>query len=32
VKLFPENGQELVNRIQEKLKELTGKTIEVMVY
>lgn len=32
VKLFPENWQELVDRIQQKLKELTGKTIEVMVY
>ncbi len=32
VKLFPENWEELVNKIQEKLKELTGKTIEVMIY
>ena len=32
VKLFPENGEELVNKIQQRLKELTGKTIEVMVY
>ena len=32
VKLFPENWQELVNTIQEKLKDLTGKTIEVMIY
>lgn len=32
VKLFPDNGQELVLDIQAKLKEKTGKTIEVMVY
>ena len=32
VKLFPENWQELVDKIQEKLKDLTGKTIEVMIY
>lgn len=32
VKLFPENGTKLVHDIQDKLKELTGKTIEVMVY
>lgn len=32
VKLFPDNGQELVLSIQEKLKEKTGKNIEVMVY
>ena len=32
VKLFPENGEKLVNEIQEILKEKTGKTIEVMVY
>lgn len=32
VKLFPENWQELVNTIQERLRELTGKTIEVMIY
>ena len=32
LKLFPTNGQRLVLDIQAKLKELTGKTIEVMVY
>ena len=32
VKLFPENGQVLVDTIQQKLKELTWKTIEVMIY
>ncbi len=32
IKLFPEHGQELVENIQKKLKEKTGKTIEVMVY
>lgn len=32
VKLFPRTGEKLVNRVQELLKEKTGKTIEVMVY
>lgn len=32
IKLFPENGEKLINDIQSKLKELTGKTIEVMIY
>lgn len=32
VKLFPEAGDDLVNGIQEELKKITGKTIEVMVY
>lgn len=32
VKLFPENGQEVVDKIHEKLKEATGKNIEVMIY
>ena len=32
VKLFPEHGDILVNNIQKKLKDLTGKNIEVMVY
>lgn len=32
VKLFPENGIKLVHNIQDELKRLTGKTIEVMVY
>ena len=32
VKLFPEHGDILVNKIQEKLNAVTGKNIEVMVY
>mgnify|MGYP002854122459 CR=1 FL=1 len=32
LKLFPRTGQELVEDIQKRLKEKTGKTIEVMVY
>jgi F420-0:gamma-glutamyl ligase len=32
VKLFPRNCNELVNDIQIKLNEVTGKNIEVMVY
>jgi len=32
LKLFPVTGNKLVHDIQEKLKELTGKNIEVMVY
>ena len=32
LKLFPKKGDVLVNNIQKKLKEKTGKTIEVMVY
>lgn len=32
VKLFPRNCQPIVDGIQAKIKELTGKTIEVMVY
>lgn len=32
VKLFPEHGQELVEKIQKLLLEKTGKLIEVMVY
>ena len=32
VKLFPENWQTLVDWIQQRLKELTWKTIEVMIY
>lgn len=32
LKLFPKTGDTLVKNIQDKLKELTGKTIEVMVY
>ena len=32
LKLFPQTGQTLVENIQRRLKEATGKTIEVMVY
>ncbi len=32
VKLFPNNCQVIVDDIQAKLKEATGKTVEVMVY
>ena len=32
LKLFPAKGDKLVLDIQKRLKELTGKTIEVMVY
>ena len=32
VKLFPRTGEELVNKIQNMMKEITGKTVEVMVY
>ena len=32
VKLFPRTGQELVETVQRRLKEETGKNIEVMVY
>ena len=32
LKLFPRTGQKLVEGIQRRLKEATGKTIEVMVY
>lgn len=32
LKLFPKTGDKLVIDIQKRLKELTGKTIEVMVY
>ena len=32
LKLFPRNGQALVENIQKRLKELTGCNIEVMVY
>ena len=31
VKLFPDNGQPIVEGIQTKIKEKTGKTIEVMI-
>jgi len=32
IKLFPRTGNELVLDIQKKLKKLTGKTIEVMIF
>lgn len=32
VKLFPRDSKYYVDQIQERLKEITGKTIEVMVY
>lgn len=32
VKLFPRDSQPIVDDIQAKMKELTGKTVEVMVY
>lgn len=32
VKLFPRNGQPIVEKIQSKIKEITGKKIEVMIY
>lgn len=32
IKFFPEHGDILVNKIQEKLNTITGKNIEVMVY
>ncbi|HEY8362986.1 MAG TPA: coenzyme F420-0:L-glutamate ligase [Tissierellaceae bacterium] len=32
LKLFPRDCQPFVEKIQEKIRELTGKTIEVMVY
>ncbi len=32
VKLFPRNGQPIVEEIQAKIKEITGKNIEVMIY
>lgn len=32
LKLFPRDAQQLVDGLQERLKEKTGKTLEVMVY
>src|SRR5699024_10790078 len=32
VKLFPRKSQPIVDEIQAKIKELTGKVVEVMVY
>ncbi len=32
VKLFPRNGQPIVDKIQEELENATGKKVEVMIY
>lgn len=32
LKLFPRDGQEFVDQVQLRLKEITGKNIEVMIY
>lgn len=32
VKMFPEHGEKIISGIQDKIKELTGKTVEVLVY
>ncbi|MBP5301566.1 MAG: coenzyme F420-0:L-glutamate ligase [Bacilli bacterium] len=32
IKLFPRNSDELVNNIQQKLLQITGKHVEVMIY
>lgn len=32
LKLFPTNGVEVVNQVQQKMKELTGKDVEVLIY
>lgn len=32
LKLFPREGDKFVNEVQKKLKDLTGKNIEVMIY
>ncbi|MCR3954856.1 MAG: coenzyme F420-0:L-glutamate ligase [Gudongella sp.] len=32
IKLFPRDGQPIVERIQSEIKDITGKTIEVMIY
>lgn len=32
LKLFPRDGQDYVEKIQARIKELTGKTVEVMIY
>ena len=32
LKLFPKDGDKVINKVQEELKKLTGKNIEVMVY
>lgn len=32
IKLFPRNGQPVVEGIQKRIKEITGKNVEVMIY
>jgi len=32
LKLFPKNGDNFVNQVQQQLKEITGKNVEVMIY
>ncbi len=32
LKLFPENGEEFVNRVQQRLKDISGVNVEVMIY
>ena len=32
LKLFPRNGQEIVEAIQKQIKKITGKKVEVMIY
>ena len=32
IKLFPRNANEFVTEVQQKIKEITGKTLEVLVY
>lgn len=32
IKLFPSNGMEVVNQVKQKMKELTGKEVEVLIY
>lgn len=32
LKLFPRDGQPIVERIQREIRDLTGKTVEVMIY
>jgi F420-0:gamma-glutamyl ligase len=32
VKLFPENGQEFVDALQKKMRDMTGRDIECMIY
>ncbi|MFW5998722.1 MAG: coenzyme F420-0:L-glutamate ligase [Bacillota bacterium] len=32
LKLFPKDGEKFVNQVQQELKEITGKKVEVMIY